>query len=66
MCAVLFDWYNAEKQDGEKMGRFIHRQGFAAVLGRFKEDPRTAELLVKRNLKMVFDPYIETDLLPAD
>ena len=63
VCAVLFDWYNADKQADEKMGPFIHRQGFAAVLAKFKEDARTAELLEKRNPKMVFDPYIEESLV---
>ena len=63
VCAVLFDWYNADKQGDEKMGGFIHRQGFAAVLAKFKEDARTAELLEKRNPKMVFDPYIEESLV---
>ena len=66
VCAVLFDWYNANKQADEKMGPFIHRQGFAAVLATFKGDERTAELLEKRNPKVGFDPYVEEGLVPAE
>jgi len=67
VCAVLFDWYNKDKSGSngstEKMGPFIHRMGFAKVLDTFKGDARTAELLEKRNPKVGFDPYVETNLL---
>ena len=63
VCTVLFDWYNANKQADEKMGAFIHCQGFAAVLATFKGDEGTAELLEKRNPKVGFDPYVYGDLV---
>ncbi|MEM8737333.1 MAG: nitrite/sulfite reductase [Planctomycetota bacterium] len=66
VCATLFDWYKSEKQGtngtSEKMGPFIHRQGYAAVLEKLKADERTSDLLEKRNPAMVFDPYIEPNL----
>jgi sulfite reductase (NADPH) hemoprotein beta-component len=67
VCAALFDWYLAEKQGSngtsEKMGPFIHRQGYAAVIEKLRVDDRTADLLEKRNPPMVFDPYIEKELV---
>ncbi|MEM9420517.1 MAG: nitrite/sulfite reductase [Planctomycetota bacterium] len=67
VCATLFDWYKADKQgsngSSEKMGPFIHRMGYAAVLEKLKADERTADLLEKRNPAMVFDPYIEKNLV---
>ncbi len=73
VCATLFDWYNAEKQGtngtasgDEKMGPFIHRMGYAAVLDKLKADKRTTDLLEKRNPAMVFDPYIENNLVKSD
>ncbi|MEM6552133.1 MAG: nitrite/sulfite reductase [Planctomycetota bacterium] len=76
VCAVLFDWYleEAPKQTGLNgetpasggMGPFIHRMGYAATLDRLRSDDRTADLLDLRNPKMVFDPYVEDDLLPAE
>ena len=67
VCATLFDWYKSEKQGtngtSEKMGPFIHRMGYAAVLEKLKADERTSDLLQKRNPAMVFDPYIENNLV---
>ncbi|MEM6458610.1 MAG: hypothetical protein AAF710_04390, partial [Planctomycetota bacterium] len=49
----------------EPMGDFIHRMGFPAVLETFRADPRTADLLEKRNPAPTIDPYIEETLVPA-
>ena len=69
VCASLFDWYNTDRQteDGEpeKMGPFIHRMGFAAILDALRSDDRTRDLLESRNPPMVFDPYIESSLVPT-
>lgn len=69
VCATLFDWYNAERltpggnPEPERMGPFIHRMGYQAVLDQLKADDRTTDLLEKRNPAMVFDPYIEDNLI---
>ncbi|MEM6853926.1 MAG: hypothetical protein AAF593_05905 [Planctomycetota bacterium] len=67
VCATLFDWYKSEKQGAngtsEKMGPFIHRMGYAAVLEKLKVDPRTCDILEKRNPPIVFDPYLEKTLV---
>lgn len=78
VCATLFDWYKKDRLQGvrasahmndnqeapqEKTGPFIHRQGYQAVLDQLKADDRTTDLLEKHNPAMVFDPYIETELL---
>ncbi|MEE9404367.1 MAG: hypothetical protein V3V20_05710 [Algisphaera sp.] len=69
VCATLFDWYKKEKQDAngtsEKMGQFIHRMGYPATLAQLKADNRTTDLLEKRNPAMLFDPYIEKNLVDA-
>ncbi len=69
VCAVLFDWLKAEKQGSngtsEKLGPFVHRMGFAKTLAKFREDPRTAELMELRNPKVGFDPYVPESLLKA-
>jgi sulfite reductase (NADPH) hemoprotein beta-component len=82
VCAVLFDWYLAEraadphgngsiknpqsKIKNEPMGPFIHRMGYPAVLDHLRADERTADLLENRNPAMVFDPYIEETLVTTD
>ena len=54
---------NGTTSGGEKMGPFIHRMGYAAVLEKLKADERTSDLLEKRNPAVVFDPYIEKNLV---
>lgn len=76
VCAVLFDWYLAEapKTNGLSgttktsggMGPFIHRHGFAKTIDILKADPRTADLLEKRNPPMGFVPYVPEALVPAE
>ncbi|MEM7577582.1 MAG: nitrite/sulfite reductase [Planctomycetota bacterium] len=69
VCAVLFDWYNADKAgtngSTERMGPFIHRHGFAKTIEVLGADDRTADLLEKRNPPMGFVPYVPEALVPA-
>ncbi len=58
--------HQSSLSQSEKMGPFIHRMGFAQTLDVLRADARTADLMEKRNPAMVFDPYIEGTLVPAD
>ncbi|BAM03021.1 nitrite/sulfite reductase [Phycisphaera mikurensis] len=69
VCAVLFDWWKTQKQgnngSSERLGPFVHRMGFEAVITRFRDDPRTSALMDLRNPKAGFDPYVPASLLRA-
>ncbi len=47
VIAVLFDFYLANKQDGESMGQYHHRIGMKAIVAHLMRNEQTAPLMVK-------------------
>ena len=47
VTAALFDFYLANRRDGEDMGAFNRRMGDAGILAHLKDNPKTAALTEK-------------------
>jgi sulfite reductase (NADPH) hemoprotein beta-component len=47
VIAALFDFYNANKREGESMGQYHHRVGMKAIVEHLKAHERIAPLMVK-------------------
>ncbi len=47
VIAALFDFYKANKREGETMGQYHRRIGMKAIVGHLKQHPKVAPLMMK-------------------
>lgn len=47
VIAVLFDFYLANKRDGESMGQYHHRVGMKAIVAHLMQDEQAGPLMIK-------------------